>query len=92
MDREIFIVENTFADTLKIGFQKINPAITGRVLISQISNSKEHSMYIDPAQLERMRMSNSIALKTKVICLYKLSNSRSNDNAQILRLKIRVYR
>lgn len=89
--RNIEIIENSFTDTLNIGFSIVQPLKTGDLLILQSDTSKEMALYNDPKYIDYLWKTNHPELKTKYLCIYRYSNGSLNiDKNQMLTIRLTI--
>lgn len=89
-NRKVEVLENTFTDTVNIGFHLLYPKQTGQIFISQYDTATDRSMYASPEYIDYINKHQKPERLTKLLCIYNLSkNQQTNDTAkQVLRVRI----
>lgn len=92
--REFDIIENTFEDTIVIGYGVIPPRFTGHNLFySQVGNNKKEfaSLPYDVDYIRYLRNSNSSVYTSKSICIFRHSENKTEDDGnKILKLRVKL--
>lgn len=69
--RNIEIIENSFSDTLNIGFSTVLPGETGVVFLAQTDTSRSSALNADAAYRKHIFETDSPEAKTKFLCVYR---------------------
>lgn len=85
-NRTITIINNSFKDTLNIGFAKLKPMEAKSVFISQLDTSRSHAIY-----KENTCETDSPVNFTNLLCIYHLSKDWiQKDTTQKLIIKVKM--
>ncbi len=85
-NRTVTIINNSFKDTLNIGFAKVNPMEAKIVFISQFDTSRSNAIYE-----ENIDDNNSAINFTNLLCVYHLSKDWiEKDTTQKLIIRIKM--
>lgn len=80
--RDIEIVENTYPDTLRIGYSILPPKQSGALYYARYDTNKEEIIYSDPAYIDYIMKTDSPAAKSKFLCVYTLGKQNLNHIEQ----------
>ena len=89
-NRNIEVIENTFSDTLNIGFNHFSPKQTGKCYVSQSDTIANVALYTDPNYIAYLQETNSPELRFKKLCIYHykgFSKSSLKNDKEYLKIR-----